>query len=169
MSELQVRLKPWVESNLTLLQQLNIPEMLEHLGGTETEEQVIKRNMRYSEIGQTGKGRMFSIEIWPDLIQVGNIGYWEGQWENETVYEMGWGVLPAFQGKGIASQAALAAIAQAKIESKQKYLHAFPSVHNPSSNAMCRKLNFEFVSECDFEYPKDNWMKCNNWRLDLTL
>jgi RimJ/RimL family protein N-acetyltransferase len=167
-NELQVRIEPWAEANLALLNRMNVREMLEHLGGPETEEQILARHKRYVEIGGKGKGRMFSIVLLPELEAVGNIGYWERVWQEETVYEIGWGVLPTFQGRGIASAATAAAVASARAEQKNRYIHAFPSVDNPASNAICRKLDFKFNAECSFEYPPGSFMRCNDWRLDLT-
>ena len=46
-------------------------------------------------------------------------------------------------------------------------MHAFPAVDNPPSNALCRKLGFTLIEECEFEYPKGHFMRCNDWRLDL--
>ncbi|NEN85514.1 GNAT family N-acetyltransferase [Paenibacillus elgii] len=163
----QVRIEPWAEADLDLLYRLNTPEMLEHLGGPETEEQLLARHKRYVEIERKGTGRMFGILLLPSLEAVGNIGYWERSWQGETVYETGWGVLPAYQGKGIATIAAAAAIASARAERKHRYMHAFPSVDNPASNAICRKLGFQFVAESSFEYPPGSIMRCNDWRLDL--
>jgi RimJ/RimL family protein N-acetyltransferase len=164
----QVRIESWADADLDLLYRLNTPEMLEHLGGPETEEQILARHKRYMEIGGKGNGRMFSIVLLPELETVGNIGYWERVWKEETVYEMGWGVLPPFQGRGIAAAAAAAAIASAGAEQKIRHIHAFPSVDNPASNAICRKLGFLFVAELEFEYPPGSMMRCNDWRLDLT-
>jgi RimJ/RimL family protein N-acetyltransferase len=82
------------------------------------------------------------------------------------VYETGWNVLPPFQGRGIA--AAAATVAAAGAEREHRYIHAFPSVDNPASNAICHKLGFSLVAECDFEYPPGSFMRCNDWRLDLT-
>ncbi|MGS2645029.1 LysE family translocator [Streptosporangium sp. G12] len=42
-----------------------------------------------------------------------------------------------------------------------------PSVGHPASNAICRKLGFFLLGECDFEYPPGTTMRCNDWRLDL--
>ena len=50
----QVRIEPWAEADLELLYRMNVPEMLEHLGGSETEDQILARHKRYVEIG--GKG-----------------------------------------------------------------------------------------------------------------
>ncbi len=53
------------------------------------------------------------------------------------------------------------------LESEEK-LHAFPSVENAPSNAICPKLGFELLGEHDFEYPPGHPMRCNDWRLDLS-
>lgn len=142
--------------------------MTEHLGGPETEEQILARHKRYVEVGGPGTGQMFSIVLFPELEAAGSVGYWERVWQEETVYETGWSVLPELQGRGIASLAIEAIIARARAEQKHRYLHAFPSVDNPASNAICRKLNFSFISVCDFEYPLGSIMRCNDWRLELT-
>ena len=33
-------------------------------------------------------------------------------------------------------------------------MHAFPNVDNAPSNAICRKLGFELLEECEFEFPR---------------
>jgi RimJ/RimL family protein N-acetyltransferase len=48
-----------------------------------------------------------------------------------------------------------------------RFLHAFPSVGNAPSNAICRKLGFTLLEECEFEYPPGTFMQCNDWCLDL--
>jgi RimJ/RimL family protein N-acetyltransferase len=164
-NSLKVQIEPWADTDLALLRRLNAPEMLEHLGGPESEEQIIARHKRYLEIGD--KGCMFSIVLLPELEAVGSVGYWESVWQEETIYEIGWSVLPLFQGRGIATAAVTAAVASAGAKQKHKYIHAFPSINNLASNAICRKLNFLFIVECDFEYPPGNFMRCNDWRLDL--
>lgn len=59
------------------------------------------------------------------------------------------------------------AIAMARLDGKHQFLHAFPSVDNPPSNAICRKLGFTLVEACEFEYPVGSFIQCNDWRLDL--
>ena len=46
-------------------------------------------------------------------------------------------------------------------------MFAYPSVDNPPSNAICRKLGFTLVEAREFEYPTGHFMQCNVWRLDL--
>jgi RimJ/RimL family protein N-acetyltransferase len=166
---MRVRIEPWAESDLDLLRRANAPEMMEHTGGPETEEQLLGRHRRYVDIAGTGTGRMFSVLLPPEREAVGTIGYWERVWQDEVVYETGWSILPRFQGRGIAVEAAMAAAAGAAAERKHRYLHAFPSVGHPASNAVCRKAGFSFIAECDFEYPPGNMIRSNDWRLDLTV
>jgi hypothetical protein len=59
------------------------------------------------------------------------------------------------------------ALALSKQTAKLRFLHAFPSVDNAGSNAICRKLGFVLVEECDLEYPPGHTMRCNDWRFDL--
>src|SRR5260221_358347 len=100
---------------------------------------------------------------------VGSVGYWERTWRDETVYETGWLVLPAFHGRGIASAATALALSWAREDRKQRFVHAFPAVDNAPSNAICRKLGFTLVEEITGEYPAGSVMRCNDWRLDLFL
>ncbi|WP_339200679.1 GNAT family N-acetyltransferase [Peribacillus sp. FSL P2-0133] len=163
--ETKIEIKPWEDKDLELLFQLNAPEMMEHLGGPENNEQILKRHQRYLQIGE--KGCMFSINTFPETEAAGSVGYWQKVWNDENVYEIGWSVLPSFQGKGIASHAVKAMIEKIKAERKYKYIHAFPSINNSASNAICRKLKFNFISECEFEYPPGSFMRCNDWCLEL--
>jgi RimJ/RimL family protein N-acetyltransferase len=168
--DVRVRIEPWADTDrfLDLQRRINAPEMMTHLGGPETEEQTIERHRRYAGIGGKGTGRMFGVFLVPGGEAVGGIGYWETEWRGETVYETGWSVLPEYQGRGIAVAAGRAAVTSAAAEGRHRYLHAFPSTGNPASNAICRKLGFELLGEVDFEYPKGNPLRCNDWRLDLT-
>ncbi|MBT2646806.1 GNAT family N-acetyltransferase [Bacillus sp. ISL-34] len=163
--ENKIEIKPWEEKDLELLFQLNAPEMMEHLGGPESNEQILKRHQRYLQIGE--KGCMYSINSFPEAEAAGSVGYWQTVWNEENVYEIGWSVLPSFQGKGIASHAVKALIEKIKAERKYKQIHAFPSINNPASNAICRKLGFTLISECEFEYPPGSLMRCNDWCLEL--
>lgn len=81
---------------------------------------------------------------------------------------MGWVVLPPFQGRGVAIAAAREAVLHARSKQKHRFMYVFPSVANLASNAICRNLGFAFITEREFEYPKGNFMRCNEWRLDLT-
>jgi RimJ/RimL family protein N-acetyltransferase len=55
----------------------------------------------------------------------------------------------------------------ARGEGVHRFIHAFPSVDNAPSNAICRKLCFTLLGPVEFEYPPGHFMKCNDWRLEL--
>lgn len=164
-----VRLEPWGEGDLPLLRRLlGDPAMTVHLGGPESEEKLRERQGRYERLDADSGGRMYRIVVEATGEAAGSVGYWEKDWRDETVYETGWSVLPEFQGRGIAVAATREVIDAARAERRHRYLHAFPSVENAASNAICRKLGFELLGEHEFEYPKGHWMRCNDWRLDLS-
>ena len=163
-----IQLLPWSEGDLSLLEKLlGDPEMMEHLGGPESQEQILRRHQRYIHLPESGTDHMFKIVWGPSGEGVGNVGYWRKTWRDKAVYEVGWLVLPGYQGKGIATKAAAAVIELARQEPKYQFMHAFPSVENPASNVICRKLGFTLLEECQLEYPPGRSMTVNDWRLDL--
>lgn len=163
-----VRIEPWHASALDMLYALNIPEVKRHVGGPETEEQLLARHERYLRFSGTETGCMFQVVLLPAGVPVGTVGYWRRRWQGEPVYEMGWNTLPAYQGQGIATSAVRAAAARARARADLRYAHAFPAVDNPPSNAVCRRVGFRLLGECDFEYPPGRLMRSHDWQLDLT-
>jgi RimJ/RimL family protein N-acetyltransferase len=161
-----IQLKAWTEAGLSLLRQANTREMMAHLGGTETEDQLLDRHQRYLQLKDPAAGQMLAVVL-PDGRQAGIIGYWERPWQRGQVYETGWHVLPAFQGRGIATAAASAVAALARDQHRHRHLHAFPAADHPASSAVCRKAGFTLLGETDIEYPPGKIMRCNDWRLEL--
>jgi RimJ/RimL family protein N-acetyltransferase len=157
-------LRPWSDGDLPLLETLmSDPAVMEHLGGPDSTEQIHQRHQRYLHLPETD--HMFVIML--DDSAVGSIGYWETTVEKQPVYEMGWFVLPASQGHGIATRAGRQVIDHARSDDRYQFMHAFPGVDNPASNAICGKLGFSLIEACEVEYPKGHFMQANNWRLDL--
>jgi RimJ/RimL family protein N-acetyltransferase len=163
-----IQLLRWSEGDLPLLEKLlGDPEMTAHLGGPESSEQILRRHIRYVRLPEEGTDHMFKIAWGPQGEGVGSVGYWRKIWRDEEVYEMGWLVLPDYQGQGIGTKAAAAVVEHARRAGQYRFMHAFPSVSNPASNAICRKLGFTLVEECRVEYPPGHPMIINDWRLDL--
>lgn len=161
-----VLLRPWAEDDLPLLEKLlGDPDMMVHLGGPESPEQILQRHQRYLRLPETD--HMFKIVWGPNSEAVGSIGFWEKTWHDQLVYETGWSILPAYQGRGIATKATEVVIEQARLEHRHQFMHAFPSVSNPASNAICRKVGFSLIEECRVEYPPGNFLIVNDWRFDL--
>jgi RimJ/RimL family protein N-acetyltransferase len=160
----RVRIEPWGVGDLALLQKsLGDPAMMQHLGGPESPAKIAERQARYEQ----PDSKQFKIVDEATGEGAGWVGYWEREWRGDQVYEIGWSVIPAFQGMGIAGSATLQAIALARAEQDRRFVHAYPSVDNAPSNAVCRKLGFVLLGPHEFEYPKGNFMQCNDWRLDL--
>jgi RimJ/RimL family protein N-acetyltransferase len=165
---LKVGLRPWREDDLPLMERLlGDPNMTEHLGGPESPERLRTRLHRYMQSSVSSPDHMFVVVLGPDETPVGSVGYWRKEWQGRLVWETGWHVLREFQGRGIATRATRIVIQEARLADLHRYVHAFPSVQNTASNAVCRKLGFVFQGECDFEYPAGHPMRCNDWQLDL--
>ncbi|MGV9263467.1 GNAT family N-acetyltransferase [Kitasatospora sp. NPDC003701] len=162
-----LRIEPWTDADLALLRRINTPEMKKHVGGPESEEQLLARHRRYLDFVPSGLGRMYRIVLLPGGEPVSTVGYGTRTWQGATVHEMGWNVLPPHQGRGIAVAATRAAVAAARAEARHRHLHAFPDVANPASNAVCRKAGFTLLGETDFEFPPGRPMRSNDWRVDL--
>jgi len=161
-----VTLRPWSGEDFWILERANTPEMTEHLGGPESREGLVDRHERYLRtVG--GSGRMYAIETSQGGESAGVIGFWARTWREEQVYEAGWGVLPEYQGRGLAVAAARAVIAEARRQGDRRRLHAFPGVDHPASNAVCRRAGFTLLGECLFEYPKGHLSSSNDWAVEL--
>jgi RimJ/RimL family protein N-acetyltransferase len=163
----RVRLRGWSKDDLWLLRRTNAPGMTEHLGGPETEERLAARHERYRRIDGEA-GRMYVIVLEPGGEVAGSIGFWAQTWGGEAVYETGWGVLPEFQGRGIAAEAARAVVAEARRRGHRRELHAFPAVDHPASNGVCRRAGFTLMGECAVEYPKGRPVTSNDWMVELS-
>ncbi|MGO9821541.1 MAG: GNAT family N-acetyltransferase [Solirubrobacteraceae bacterium] len=159
-----VRIQPWGTDGLPLLELLlGDPSMMRHLGGPESLEKIADRQRRYEQ----PDSHQFTAILERTGEAVGWVGYWERTWHDHRVFEIGWSVLPAFHGRGIAGRAAGAALQHAAAEPDRSYVHAFPGVHNHASNAVCRKVGFVLLGAIDFEYPPGTMMRCNDWQFDL--
>jgi RimJ/RimL family protein N-acetyltransferase len=157
-----VHIEPWRKEDLPLLQKaLSDPAMTTYIGGPESAEKIAERQKRYERPGS----RQYRIVV--DGEGAGWVGYWEREWLAQEVYEVGWSVLPDHQGRGLAGLATAQLIELARAENRRRFMHAYPSVENAPSNAICRKLGFTLLGEHEFEYPPGSFMRCNDWRLDL--
>lgn len=160
----KVRLEPWSEGDFWLLRRANSPEMTVYLGGPESEEKLADRHRRYLEVAP---GRMYRVVLAGSGQTVGSVGFWDREWRGGTVWEVGWGVLPEFQGRGLAVRAARAVAEAARDTGEHRYLHAFPKEDNGPSNSVCRRAGFTLLGRVDLEYPKGHRITSNDWRVDL--
>jgi len=164
---IDVGLRPWRGDDLDLMRRLlGDPAMTAYLGGAESPEQLRSRLERYLAMTPED-GQVVVITAGRSGEPAGSVVFWAHPIRDEPALEIGWSVLPAFQGRGIATRATARCLEIAAAETGYRTIHAFPSVDNAASNAVCRKLGFELVETAEFEYPKGHLMTCNDWAFDL--
>jgi RimJ/RimL family protein N-acetyltransferase len=161
-----VHIERWGVGDHALLTALNgDPAQMAHVGGVETAARIAERQARY-----VADPHQFRIVDAASGEGAGWVGFWAREWAGEAVWEIGWSVLPAFQGRGVASAATGLAleVARALRDDGRAAVHAFPGVDNAPSNAVCRRLGFAMVGPgLQFEYPPGTIMVVNDWRLEL--
>lgn len=66
---------------------------------------------------------------------------------HEGISEIGWMILPEFQGRGLASEAVRAVLDLARADGRWGLIHAFLSTTNAASNAICCLVGFLLQGE----------------------
>ncbi|MFI5419996.1 MAG: GNAT family N-acetyltransferase [Nitrososphaerales archaeon] len=173
MNGLDVLVRPYAEGDLWLLERtLGDPSQMVYLNGPESTEQLQKRHAKLLAMSaDQHAGCQFTILAGPLHAPAGNVGYWESEWKGQTGWEMGWFVLPEFQGHGVASEATRQIIELITKLQSHKFVFAFPSVNNHPSNAVCRKLGFTLTEQVSSEYPPGSKrsLEVNIWMLTLPV
>jgi len=160
-----VRLRPWGPDDLPLLERLlGDPAMTRYLGGPESTVKLRRLHNDYLAL-RPPLGRMFVILANGTDEPAGSVGYWLSDRSGETAWELGCSVLPEFQGRGIGTRALLLAPVVAWRDASRP-IHAYPSVDNDASNAMCAHAGFRLAGEVDVDDRADRPMRVYDWVLD---
>ena len=103
----------------------------------------------------------------PDVPEVvaGSVTIWSHDTDDGPMSEIGWMILPQFQGRGLGKRAARTLLEQARDEHRWGVVHAFPATSNGASNGICRSLGFRFVAERDVTFA-DRVLRSNHWAID---
>jgi RimJ/RimL family protein N-acetyltransferase len=111
-------------------------------------------------------------EYWVSVVEsdegepMGSVVLWSHDDHGETESEIGWMVLPEFQGRGVGKAATAALLDRAHADGRWGAIHAYPGVTNAPSNGICRSLGFTSVGAFDVEF-EGRPLRVNHWRLDL--
>lgn len=142
------------------------PAMMAELGGPRPPEAIERAHAR--SLAMAAEGRCWPLKVIPDGSDsaAGTVAVFESAHAGETIYEMGWMLLPEFQNRGIMGQAVRAVLDRARAERKFGSIHAFPAVTNGPSNRICAKNDFVRLEECDFPFA-GRILRCRHWRIDL--
>ena len=79
--------------------------------------------------------------------------------------EIGWMVLPEFQGRGLAKAAVRRLLDRARDEHRWGVVHAYPGVTNGPSNGICRSVGFTMVGPTDVVFA-GRTLRTNHWLID---
>jgi RimJ/RimL family protein N-acetyltransferase len=103
----------------------------------------------------------------PDVPEVvaGSVSIWSHDTGDGPMSEIGWMILPEFQGRGLGKLAARTLLQRARDEERWGVVHAFPATSNGASNGICRSLGFRLVGERDVMFV-DRVLRSNHWAID---
>ena len=140
--------------------------MMTDLGGPRPVDDI--RRAHAQSLVLAAEGTCWPLKVIPDGSSdaAGGVAIFPSSHGGETIFEIGWMILPEFQNRGIATEAVQQTLEKARTERKFAQIHAFPAVTNRSSNRICEKNGFTNLGECDIEFAGRN-LRCNHWRIDL--
>jgi RimJ/RimL family protein N-acetyltransferase len=140
------------------------PVMMAELGGPLPRDGIEAKVRSDVEESEAERAWIMMIEMTDETI-AGGVVLWSHHEEAEPFSEVGWMVLPEFQGRGIAKAATRLLLERARDEQRWGIVHAFPGVTNAPSNGICRSLGFTLVGEQEILFT-DRLLRTNHWQID---
>ena len=141
------------------------PVMMTELGGPlprEGIEEKVARDARSAAAGTEWIKMIVPDETAADVV-AGSVVLWSHEEDGgEPVSEIGWMVLPEFQGRGLAKRAVRMLLELARDDGRWGLVHAFPAVTNGPSNGICRSLGFRLAGERDVTF-NGRVLHSNHW------
>jgi RimJ/RimL family protein N-acetyltransferase len=143
------------------------PVMMVELGGPLPREGIEAKVAR--DVRQVAAGTAWIKIIVPDAavpeVVAGSVSVWSHEQDGGPLSEIGWMVLPEFQGRGLAKAAVRALLERARDEDRWGAVHAFPGVTNTASNGVCRSLGFILLEEREVTFA-DRTIRAHHWVID---
>lgn len=153
-----VALRPYTDADLWLSIALETdPVAMAELGGPRPEDAVRR-------VHPTRADGSWSFVIEENGTALGSVFVWEA----DGTHEIGWMVLPAAQGRGIATQALRMVLGRVRAGGGFEALHAYPGVGNAASNRLCASAGFEDRGEEDVDFA-EHVLRCRHWVLDVRV
>ncbi len=141
------------------------PVMMAHLGGPLSTELAKERFQKWLGIWSGSHIGPCVVRYRGQSETIATVGIFPSEIEGEWVFEIGWSVLTAHQGKGIAFEAAKALDDYATQQLGVKVLTAFPNVTNTASNRICEKLGMRRVKSVQYPFG-ETVLDMVYWRRD---
>ena len=140
------------------------PVMMAELGGPLPREGMADKVRR--DAAEARSGTAWIKMIVPDGERpeavAGSLALWRHKDHGEEIAEVGWMVLPEFQGRGIAKRATAMLLDQARGDDRWAEVHAFPGVTNAGSNGICRALGFRLLGVEEFVWA-GRQLRTHHW------
>jgi len=140
------------------------PVMMAELGGPVPREGMAAKVAR--DVEQAAADSAWIKMIIPDEsapgVVAGSVALWSHEDSGTAMSEIGWMVLPEFQGRGIAKTAVRMLLTLAREQDRWGLVHAFPAITNAPSNAVCRSAGFRFAGEQDTTFS-GRVFRTNHW------
>lgn len=143
------------------------PAMMAELGGPlprEGMEAKVRRDVQGAEAGTDWIKMIVPDAAEPEVV-AGTVALWPHGADAERISEIGWMVLPEFQGRGLGERAVRMLLEPARDDGRWGLVHAFPATANAPSNGMCRALGFRFLGEEDVPFA-GRVLRTNHWVID---
>ncbi|MDJ0382014.1 GNAT family N-acetyltransferase [Streptomyces sp. G-G2] len=145
------------------------PVMMADLGGPLLPEDMpekVRRDVRNAASGtQWIKMIVLDEDEGDAAVSAGTVALWSHEEDGERITEIGWMVLPEFQGRGLGKGAVRAVLELARSDGRWGPVHAFPAASNAPSNGICRSLGFRLLHEQDVTFA-DRVLHANHWVLE---
>jgi RimJ/RimL family protein N-acetyltransferase len=143
------------------------PVMMTELGGPLPREGMADKVTR--DVARTEADLWWVLTILADdddpASACGGISLWSDPDDGERRSEIGWMVVPEYQGRGLAKAATRAVLERAGRDGRWGMIHATPAVTNGPSNGICRSLGFTLLGEADVVFA-GQMFRCNDWQID---
>jgi len=141
------------------------PVMTAGLGGPlprEGIEDKVARDVQAAAAGEEWIKMIVPDQAAPEVV-AGSVVLWSHDEDGgEPISEIGWMVLPEFQGRGLAKRAVRMLLELARDDGRWGLVHAFPATTNGPSNGICRSLGFRFAGERDVTFA-GRVLRSNHW------
>lgn len=143
------------------------PDMMAELGGPRPREGIEAKVQ--ADVRAAAAGSAWIMMIVPDQAEpgvvAGTVTLWSQERDGRSFSEIGWMVLPEFQGRGLGKRAVRTLLERARDEDRWGPVHAFPAVTNAPSNGICRALGFALLGPQDILVAGQTF-RVNHWRVD---
>ena len=146
------------------------PVMMADLGGPLPRDGIAAKVER--DVTAASNDESWILMIVPDendlTTVAGSLFLWMHEQNGETISEIGWMVLPKFQGRGLGKSGVRILLKQARDDGRWGIIHAFPVTTSGASNGICRSLGFTLLGQQDVQFA-DRTLKSNHWVIEPAL